>query len=75
MESPPKNLFESRNWIKQEFRVNRLCLCTDDQTLNMYEDLLYSFESPFVAQAITGRIAGRASDGSVHSFYVEFFEK
>ena len=41
----------------------------------MYEDLLYSFESPFVAQAITGRILGRTSDRSVHDFYVKVFEK
>ena len=39
---------------EQEFRVNRLSPCADVQTL--YVKLFCSFELPFVAKAIMGRI-------------------
>ena len=49
-------VFERRKWTELEFRVNRLSSYTEVQTLNMCVKLLYSFELPFVAKAIMGRI-------------------
>ena len=51
-----KNLFERSNCIERGFRVNRWCPCADDQNSECIWRFTYSFESPFIAQVMTGRI-------------------
>jgi len=47
-------LFEKEK--EQKFRVNRAGPYINVQALGMYVELMCSFELPFVAKAITGRI-------------------